>query len=112
MSHIYKCIILFCQVREYSFGTSLPVVTSASIGRIQCSEEDENDPVVCYSLSPCTLHHVTNTVHRFETMKGEVGMCVYLLIGLIILFFNLLLGHFVSGGCLTVGFLRRVLYVL
>ena len=126
VSHIYKCIILFCQVREYSFGTSLPVVTSASIGRIQCTEEDENDPVVCYSLSPCTLHHVANTVHRFETIKGEVGMCVYLLIGpkilctqlskkfcaLNYLFLNLLLGHFVSGGCLTEGFLRRVLYVL
>ena len=117
VSHIYKCIILFCQVREYSFGTSLPVVTSASIGRIQCTEEDENDPVVCYSLSPCTLHHVANTVHRFETMKGEVGMCVYLLIGPKILctqlsILKLIAGTFCQWGLCSEGFLRRVLYVL
>jgi len=68
---------------------------------------------VIHYQSPCTLHHVANAVYRFETMKGEVSMCAYLLIGpIIFLFFNLLLGHFVSGGCLTENFLRRVLYVL
>ena len=44
-------VTLFSQVREYSFGTSLPVLTSASIVRIQCCEEDENEPVVCYLIT-------------------------------------------------------------
>ena len=47
-------VTLFSQVREYSFGTSLPVLTSASIVRIHCCEEDENEPVVCYLISSLT----------------------------------------------------------
>lgn len=53
----FNYIFVIIQVREYFFGTSVPVITKASVIRIERSSDEVKSLEVCYTVKHLLLIH-------------------------------------------------------